>query len=86
MGFREDLAKEVAEQYSILNEDLIIKNNSEELTNVVLDIVRNIPIRVVLEDKKGANNKKKKKGEVEKPKTDVIAKVSYISHKVRFCT
>lgn len=79
MNFKERMAKRVAEEFKILNEDLIVKNNTDELKDLVLHIVSNIPIKV--EADKGKKKTKITKKPEEK-KYDFISKISYVGHRV----
>lgn len=77
--FKERMFKKVAEEYKILNDNLIVRDNTQELIDVILGIIRNIPVRMVIK-----TNNKNKKAKNEERAMDKIGKISYISHRLRY--
>lgn len=82
--FKERMYKKVKTEYNIVNEDLLVKNNLDEIVKVILDILQNIPVRMPI-SKKGKTVSKKKGGD-EKVATDKIGKISYVTHRLRYST
>lgn len=72
-----------AERYSILNRNLIVKNNEDELIELIKDIVRNIPTGL---EKKKKDTKNKKKNIPEDESFFWNKKINYITHTKRIPT
>ena len=91
-SFRNTMREYVAENYCILNRNNIVKNNTEELIQFVIDIVKNIPTGTIGGKKKKKDEKKKKKkknapvavAKDEPPKWHLT--VDYISHYSKMVT
>lgn len=79
---QERMARKCAEKYSVLNPKNIVENNHEELIDLLINIVKNIPTGLNKSRKKNSKSKRDK----EKVDNSWNLRVQYLYHKLRLPT